>query len=134
MAYNFEYPYTDISRANSDWLLARFKELTHDYTELIEWKNHHIEQYNELKKLYNDVMSGKFPKQIVDGINDYLLHKGGVELLGSLVKGVYFGLTDSGYFVAYIPETWDDIVFKTTGYDDLETSADFGHLELFMDV
>ena len=30
-----------------------------------------------------------------------------------VVNQVYFGLTTDGYFVAYIPESWDDIIFDT---------------------
>ena len=29
------------------------------------------------------------------------------------VKQIYFGLTEDGRFVAYIPDSWDDIVFDT---------------------
>lgn len=29
------------------------------------------------------------------------------------VKQIYFGVTEDGYFVAYIPESWDDITFDT---------------------
>ena len=29
------------------------------------------------------------------------------------IKQIYFGLTDDGYFVAYIPDSWDDITFDT---------------------
>ena len=29
------------------------------------------------------------------------------------IKQIYFGLTLDGYFVAYIPESWDDITFDT---------------------
>ena len=44
---------------------------------------------------------------------------------------VFFGLTDSGYFVAYLPESWDDIIFQTTGYDvDIPEMPDYGHLVL----
>lgn len=35
MAYNYEYPYVDVDRANADWLLNRMKELE---TELLELK------------------------------------------------------------------------------------------------
>ena len=43
--------------------------------------------------------------------------------------GVYFGLTNDGYFVAYIPDGWNDIHFKTTGYDvTLALMQEFGHL------
>lgn len=51
------------------------------------------------------------------------------------MKTVYFGLTDAGYFVAYIPEAWDDIVFNTTEYDIvLALQPEFGHLVLSFDV
>lgn len=44
---------------------------------------------------------------------------------------VFFGITDDGYFVAYIPERWDDITFYTTGYDiDLAIEPEYGHLVL----
>lgn len=42
---------------------------------------------------------------------------------------VFFGLTDTGYFVAYIPESWDDIHFETSGYDAvIPEMPDYGHL------
>ena len=44
---------------------------------------------------------------------------------------IFFGLTDSGYFVAYIPETWDEISFATTGYDTVvPIQPEYGHLVL----
>ena len=44
---------------------------------------------------------------------------------------VFFGLTDSGYFVAYIPENWESINFGTTGLDvDTSIQPEFGHLVL----
>jgi len=44
---------------------------------------------------------------------------------------VFFGLTDSGNFVAYIPENWSDITFNTTEYDiSLDIMPQFGHLVL----
>lgn len=29
------------------------------------------------------------------------------------IKQIYFGLTDDGYFCAWIPDSWDDITFDT---------------------
>lgn len=44
---------------------------------------------------------------------------------------VFFGLTNSGYFVAYIPESWDSITFETTGYDAyIDLMPEYGHLVL----
>ena len=44
---------------------------------------------------------------------------------------VFFGITDDGYFVAYIPESWDDITFYTTELDIfLPLQPEYGHLVL----
>lgn len=48
-----------------------------------------------------------------------------------ITAGVYFGLTDDGYFVANIPEAWNKIHFRTTGFDiDIPIQPEFGHLVL----
>ena len=44
---------------------------------------------------------------------------------------VWFGLTDDGYFVAYIPESWDDITFDT---GMVFGRFDYGRLILRYDV
>lgn len=44
---------------------------------------------------------------------------------------VFFGITDDGYFVAYIPDSWDDITFYTTELDIfLPIEPEYGHLVL----
>lgn len=44
---------------------------------------------------------------------------------------VFFGITDEGYFVAYIPDNWKSIDFNTTGLDiDIPIEPQFGHLVL----
>lgn len=48
-----------------------------------------------------------------------------------IVTMVFFGITDDGYFVAYIPDSWDDITFYTTGLDIfLPIEPEYGHLVL----
>lgn len=44
---------------------------------------------------------------------------------------VFFGITDDGYFVAYIPDSWDNITFYTTELDIfLPIEPEYGHLVL----
>jgi hypothetical protein len=44
---------------------------------------------------------------------------------------VFFGITDDGYFVAYIPDNWNDITFYTTELDIfLDIEPEYGHLVL----
>lgn len=50
---------------------------------------------------------------------------------GLLLKMIIVALDDNGYIVFYIPETWDDITFNTTGLDIIvPTMPDYGHLVL----
>lgn len=64
-------------------------------------------------------------QQIYDG--DYEFLEGIIE---KSIKNVWFGLTQSGYFVAYIPESWSDIKFATSGYDTIANNVNYGHLIL----
>lgn len=48
-----------------------------------------------------------------------------------ITVGVYFGITENGYFCAYIPDSWDNIRFNTTGLDiNLDLQPEYGHLVL----
>ena len=47
-----------------------------------------------------------------------------------IATAIFFGLTENGYFVAYIPESWNDIKFGTTGVDTDVSGAEFGRLVL----
>lgn len=58
-----------------------------------------------------------------------------------LAKMIYVYISDAGYFIYYIPETWEDITFNTTGLDitneqlsdnDHVANYDYGHLVLSM--
>ena len=54
------------------------------------------------------------------------------EIIAQYLKvTVFFELTDSGYFVANIPTTWDSIDFKTSGLDTTIEGIDYGHLCLY---
>lgn len=56
------------------------------------------------------------------------------KIIENAIKSVYFGITQAGYFVAYIPDNWSDIVFGTTGLDVEISGYDYGHLVLAMNV
>ena len=48
-----------------------------------------------------------------------------------LTAGVYFGLTNDGYFCAYIPRSWQNVKFNTTGLDiNVPLQPEYGHLVL----
>lgn len=81
-----------------------------------------IDDWQELKNDIEEV------QKWIDNFDTVFAEKIITEHLASMV---FFGLTDSGYFVAYVPEKWDNIHFGTTGLDtDAPIQPEFGHLVL----
>lgn len=124
------YPYHNFSDYNLDWCIETVKELMNHVTDMEEWRSQHEAEYQELKQFYDDIISGNFPDSMIEALKDWL-SRNAIDLIGELVKMVFFGLTDSGYFVAYIPESWQDIAFNTSEYDIFIPSfGEYGHLVL----
>lgn len=127
--FNNEYPYTDFHELNLSWVIERIKKLMSQVSNLEDWRAQHEDEYQQLKDLYDAVMSGNFPPSIVEAFEDWM-SRNAIELVGKLVKHVYFGLTDDGYFCAFIPDNWSDITFDTI--DDFNDPL-YGHLMLMYD-
>lgn len=124
------YPYHNFSDYNLDWCIKTVKELMNHVTDMEEWRSQYEAEYQELKQFYDDIVSGNFPDSMIEALKDWL-SRNALDLIGELVKMVFFGLTDSGYFVAYIPESWQDIAFNTSEYDIFIPSfGEYGHLVL----
>lgn len=129
MLFN-EYPYTNYNDYNLDWLIKTARNLLDRMDATEKWQEEHQKAYQELKDLYDAVMSGNFPPSIQKAFEKWM-RENALDLVGELVKTVFFGLTETGYFCAYIPESWNDIKFGTTGLDDFpECFEEFGHLTL----
>lgn len=129
MAFNYEFPYTDPNLYNDDWLLKKMKELLVQLNELEDWKTEWQDEYNKFVELVEQIESGTFPESIQNAFKSWM-EQNAISLVGELVKMVFFGITDTGHFVAYIPDGWDDIIFNTTGFDIAIAGQDFGHLTL----
>lgn len=124
-----QYPYINENDLNLDYLLNHVKDLMLRVSNLEQWRITHEAEYAELLQLYNDIISGNFPPSVVKAFEDWM-KRNAIDLVGELVKMVFFGITTDGYFVAYIPESWSDIFFGTSGLDDFPAGVDFGHLTL----
>lgn len=122
------YPYLNVNDLNLDWIIKHFKEFIDALAELDVWRKKHEKEYQELKKLYDDILSGNFPPAMYDALHDWVV-KNAASIMNDVIKMVFFGL-ENGYFVAYIPDSWSEIIFGTTGLDDFPTGYDFGHLTL----
>lgn len=84
----------------------------------------------ELQTLFEKFMESGFDDyyadQVATWIDNHLQY-----VFETTVKQVYFGINEQGYFVAYIPESWDDIVFDTGMQYGIDT---YGRLILRWDV
>ena len=123
------FPYTDFHELNLDTFLAKFKEFIERLDSLDSWRSTHEAEYQELKLLYDDIVSGNFPDSMTAALERWV-RQNGVDIIGELVKMVFFGITMDGYFVAYISDSWDEITFGTTGLDDFPAGVEYGHLTL----
>lgn len=126
----FEFPNTRTYDNDLGWLIKNVKSSDDAIKALEEWKASAEGTIADLQALLDALSAGTVPEQVADAITRWLaLHA--KEIVGLMVKNVWFGLTMSGYFVAYIPDGWNDIIFKTTGYDFFtDLQENYGHLVL----
>lgn len=129
MAY-FEFPHTRTYDSDLGWIIKNMKNTDDAIAALDEFMKNAENAFDELNKLLNDIAEGRFPEEIANAIRQYIV-RNYYDMVGDMIKMLWFGLTDSGYFVAYIPDSWDAVQFNTTGYDvELEIAPDYGHLVL----
>ena len=92
-----------------------------------QWNIEFTDEMNEqLTALWNTV-NGDFKKDFDKWFNDNI-----ESYIEQAAKMVFFGLNDNGYFVAYIPDTWNEIQFDT-GYNYSDQNT-YGRLILDMYV
>lgn len=129
----FEFPHTRTYDSDLGYIIKHLGTFDEVIETLNAWIAENEPKLDDFEQLYNMMMSGNLPPGVQEGINKWMrLHA--LDIVGELVKMVFFGLTDDGYFVAYIPEGWDDIIFNTTGFDISIPDIDYGHLVLSFNI
>lgn len=137
MALFENVPYTNFQDMNLDYLIKVAKEVKRVAETMEEWMRDHEEEYLDLKARVDELDQwvynmniGNIPDGVIEGLRTWL-DANMVELLRRAIKFVWFGLTDDGYFVAYVPDSWADISFDTImDYNDVN----YGHLVLITNV
>lgn len=131
MSYtDFDFPHTHMYDSDLREILCKLKKLIPTVESLLKWKDDFEDEYNEFLKFISDIESGNLPDGFEEAINNWMA-RNAIDLVGNLVNMVIFNITDDGYFVAYIPESWDEIQFGTTGLDvTTDLQPDYGHLVL----
>lgn len=129
----FEFPHTRTYDSDLGWIIKDTKTLDDIVKNILQWIDDTQPTIDDLKNLYNAIMSGNLPEGMKEGIRRWM-EVNALNLVGELVKMVFFGITDDGYFIAYIPESWNDIIFGTTGLDDFPPGVEYGHLTLSFNI
>ena len=126
----FEFPNTRTYDSDLGWLIKKVNSYDEVIAALNTWIEENTPKIDDLMALYEMMLSGDLPEGIQNGINKWMsLHA--YDLIGEMVKHVYFGLNNAGYFIVSIPEQWKELVFNTTGYDiNVAIQPDFGHLTI----
>ena len=95
---------------------------------VVEYINKLIEQDivfgEELDKLKADLVT---VQSWIDNFDTSYAEKIIADYLATMI---FVEITDAGYFVYYIPESWKDISFNTTGLDTIIPETDYGRLVL----
>ena len=89
--------------------------------------NELIEKYASFDDMVEEIQSAidALQKQIDEFDTTYIEKL----IKDKLANMIYVGISDAGYIVYYVPESWDGISFNTTGLDiQNEQLADNGHV------
>lgn len=126
----FEFPHTRTYDSDLGWIIQNINSYDDAIKALNEWIDVNTPRLEDLEEFKTALESGNLPEGVQRGIETWL-SMNAASIISSTIKNVWFGLTDAGYFVAYVPDSWSDITFKTTGLDIiLDLMPDYGHLVL----
>ena len=125
----FEFPHTRTYDSDLGWLIKNANSLDDIIKNILSWIDDTQPTINDIQKLLNTIEAGNLPDGMKEGIKKWM-DENAIDLVGNLTKMVLFNITDDGYFIAYIPESWNDITFNTTGLDIFIPGVEYGHLTL----
>lgn len=97
----------------------RIKKLCMMLKSLQDWAHEAGIDINELEEEFQNLLD-EFEQFKETGFEDYYaaqleewVNEHMPEIISCAIKMVFFGLTDDGYFCAYIPKSWSEITFDT---------------------
>lgn len=121
------FPYNKTEDLNLDWVLQTVKEAKEEMDSTkTDIENYKKKMDASFKKL-SDVQQSQW--EIINGTWREMLDKLVTTIIPQLIT---FGLTDDGYFCAYIPEQWKNMQFFTDVSDF--DAFPFGRLQLTYEV
>lgn len=123
----FWFPVVKILPLQLTAQMTDYETITHMCKQVQQLIDNDTLEQEAIKQLQSDI------EQITDALNNITdgNYAGLLEIISNAIKNVWFGLTQEGKFVAYVPESWDNITFNTTGLDIvLDCHPEYGRLVL----
>ena len=101
------------------WIVKQIKKLQ----TLVKSNKSEIEEIqkiiNEINNWIDNFSESKYKKWIIETVNSYI------------ATMIFVEISDTGYIIYYIPDTWNEIDFNTTGLDIIIPNCpEYGHLVL----
>lgn len=118
MPFIDKYPYTDIHEMNLDWIISQVKKLGYDVTGLTEELNRYENDVNAQLEILNNWIDNYTDEWAKTVIEKYL------------ATMIFVEINEAGYIIYYIPDSWSEIDFNTTGLDITIPNVEYGHLVL----
>ena len=112
------------------YLCCEYDKLRHYADALADKENETAQAVNQLTEIFKKFQESGFNEYYYQQIYDWV-QENMPNIISEAIKMVYFGLTLDGYFVAYIPESWKQIVFDT---GMVYETPEYGRLILSYDV
>lgn len=95
---------------------------------VVDYINHMIEDMNTntdaMEELQAEIAEIQYK---LDNFDSHILEQW---LQDHLAKMIFVEITDDGYIIYYIPDSWQEITFNTSGLDIAIPSVDDNHLVL----
>ena len=127
--FNFDFPHTHFYDSDLREVLKYVINLVKSVEEIDGWIENHQKEYEELKEICDNLQNGTLTPALENSLKIWI-NTNLENLIGEAIKTVHFGLTNDGYFCAWIPSSWSDVQFDTiTDFDD----PLYGHLVLMYD-
>lgn len=112
------YPYTDVHELNLDFILKKMKELGISVDEL----------ETKLDSMGDDLQAQI--DYLTNWVNNYSDAWAKSVIEKYLATMIFVEITDAGFIVYYIPDSWEEITFNTTDLDISIPDVEYGHLVL----
>ena len=109
------------------YLSMEWDRITHYLIEMCEKINVDSNAITQLQELFKEFQKHGFEKYYEEQINQWVLNNMPL-IMEKALTVLFFGLTDDGYFCAYVPNNWAKYITFDTGavYDN----DDYGCLKL----